>query len=66
MRVMFGDNSLRPMRVGTRVARSVGAFGLNKTKRVAWHKHLVKGRKYAEQRRVKTAAAATSTPAAKR
>jgi hypothetical protein len=39
---------------------------LNKTKRVAWHKHLVKGRKYTEQRRVKAAAAAAIAPVAKR
>jgi hypothetical protein len=39
---------------------------LNKTKLVAWHKHLVKGRKYREQRRAKAAASAPATPAAKR
>ena len=36
--------------------------GLNKTKRVAWHKHLAKGRKYREQRQAK--AAAQPAPAA--
>ena len=66
MRETCGEDSPHLKRDGTRVARSVGVFGLNKTKRVAWHKHLVKGRKYAEQRRVKVAAAATSAPAAKR
>jgi hypothetical protein len=39
---------------------------LNKTKRNAWHKHLVKGRKYREQRRAKAAAAGTAAVVAKR
>jgi hypothetical protein len=61
-----GDPVPCPVGGGTHVAGSVGAFGLNKTKLVAWHKHLVKGRKYREQRRAKAAASAPATPAAKR
>lgn len=37
---------------------------MNKTKKVAWHKRLVKARKYGEQRRAKAKAGEGATTAA--
>ncbi len=50
------------------VAPQSGETALNKRKLVAWHKHLVKGRKHREQRLAKAAVAApaAAAPASKR
>ncbi|MEO8973236.1 MAG: hypothetical protein ABI406_16750 [Ktedonobacteraceae bacterium] len=35
---------------------------MNKTKKVAWHKHLVKAKKYDERRKALKASGASTTP----
>lgn len=39
---------------------------MNKTKKVAWHKHLAKARKYEEKQKALKASGATSTTATAR